>query len=194
MVVLCSSPESRLALAGSLLWGLGDGSWLFRLLGLGLWFFHKRLIPWATHPITLSQHTPPPLHPHVFSLPALAALHCSEALWRRTGSLVLTCQQSAHSKTNVPLPVGPRPLPHPNPTGCLCRLLEEHMLGWLLGVCCLSVSSYLTSVSAWPIWLLWYLSFLRCASTPLLCSHPAPLPPSLPSQLRDLVQSGATDP
>lgn len=118
--------------------------------------------------------SPPPCQMRLF-LASTAALHFSEAPWRKIGSLVLTRQQSAHSKPFVPFLWVRVPSPTQNPTGCLYRLLAEHMLGWLLGVCCLSVSSYLTSVSAWPIWLPWYLSFTRlnCASTPTLCSPPS---------------------
>lgn len=57
------------------------------------------------------KHSPRP--PCIFSLPALAALHCSETPRRKTR--LLSWQQSAHSKPNVPLPVGPQPLPYPEP-------------------------------------------------------------------------------
>lgn len=81
--------------------------------------------------------------------------HFSEMPWRKIiRSLILIRQHSAPAKVPVPLPCGPMsPPPTPNPTGCLCCRLAKHMLGCLLGVCCLSVSSYLTSVSSWPIWL-----------------------------------------
>ena len=65
----------------------------------------------------------------------------------------LIYQQSARREPKDPSLWAHSPAPTPNPTGCLCCLLAAHMLGWFLGVCCLSVSSYLTSVSAWPIWL-----------------------------------------
>lgn len=89
----------------------------------------------------------------LLSLASKLQFHFSESPWRGIRSRILTRQHLAVAKAGVPLPAGPCPLPHPNPTGCLCCLIAEHMLGWLLGVCCLSVSSYLTSVSSWPIWL-----------------------------------------
>ena len=87
-------------------------------------------------------------------LPDLAHTGCSIVL-RGSQPLVRAGQQSAAANLPSPcrrsMPLSPPP--PPPPTGCWWCLFVEHMLGWLLRVCCLSVSSHLTSVPAWPIWL-----------------------------------------
>lgn len=142
----------QLGSGDSLLWGLGDGGWLFGLPGLGFWFFHQIPIPWATRPSPACLPAPAPQPPCVFSLPALNSIVLMLPGQGQDPSSDLAAVSL--QGTQGPLPVGPQPRPTQNPTGCLCCLLAEHMLGGFLGVCCLSVSSYLTSVSALPIWLM----------------------------------------